>query len=670
MSNSLMGSKFGNARRGTILKYNNDGSVLIGLDEVGLQQAPQQFKIPMPLAWAGPDGEFIGGFPTKGSSVVVKQSQGGQWFIESYIPNRGVFTEQNLMSVLRPGRAVMQAKGGNRIFVDPKIGIQTGNSNQYVHIDPDAEIFSHNLSTSMSFTEGTRSVDGLVKRDIKENSNRGIVGSTLFSHIYDESLVTISMDPSTSLAIKTVGDAVRNPPLVEYRELNYEFADSFDVGPDITESSRVADPLSVINKLDNGRKESRADTLSLGLQFPNHLIETIKGTVIDVFGNVLDLNRNALPIGKLDELSLRKNVDKGDAYNRIRSQFRKSIAYHFELNARKSGKFDITKNTETATSIPDVDDIVNYARNRSRFFIDVDKEGQVKINVPQSSESGNIPLLTRYENYSNLLAKNDGTTDPNALVKNINRQDIFLDNFAGKANIKLKSSDSVLDGYEAPIDRITGKPIMMGTAFHDILQACNAFLPNAPTLHMYEDNPLTSLDPYEKIVEDTITVSGKDANAGGRSGMFNLEGFAIVNVGANTSDRQSLWADFAGGIVTQIGRDKRGISHAMNLDGDMIIQIGGPGIGNTFDSRFADQNDAARIGALDIRIIDGIRPMTIIRIDKEGIRMSTEGVLQLTGQQGIVLSTQGELQLNGERVGFFTNTAGLKRLVERNGIPI
>lgn len=670
MTPPLMGSKFGNSRRATILKYNNDGTVLVGLDEVGLQQAPQQFKIPMPLAWAGPDGEFLGGFPAKGSSVIVKQSQGGQWFIESYIPNRGVFTDQGLMTVLRPGRAVMQAKGGNRVFVDPKDGVQAGDNNQYVHIDPNREIFSHNFSADMSFTEGTRSIDGLIKRDIRENSNRGIIGSTLFSHIYDETLVTISMDPSASLAVKTVGDAVRNPPLIEHRELNYEFADSFDVSSDTDESARVVDPLSVINKLDNGRKESRADVLSMGLQFPNHLIETIKGTAVDVFGNVLDINRHILPIGRIDQLSLRKNADKGDAYNRIRAQLRKSIAYHFEINARKPGKFDATKGAETTSPIPDVDDVSNYSRTRSRFFVDVDKEGQFKINVPQSSETGNVPLLVRYENYSNLLAKKDGTTDPNALVKNIDRQDIFLDSFAGNAGIKLKSSDSVLDGYEAPIDRITGKPIMMGTAYHDITKACSTFLPGAPTLHMYEDNPLTSLDPYEKIVEDTIIVSGKDANAGGRSGLINLEGFAIFNVGANTSDRQSLWADFAGGIVTQIGRDKRGISHAMNLDGDMIIQIGGPGIGNSFDSRFADQNDGARIGALDIRIIDGNRPMTIVRIDKQGIRMATEGVLQLTGQQGIVLSTDGEVHINGERVGFFTNTKGLKRIVERNGIPL
>lgn len=664
------GSKFGNARRATILKYNNDGTVLIGLDEIGLQQTPQEFKIPIPLSWAGPNGEFIGGFPPRGSSIVVKQSQGGQWFFDSYIPSRGVFTDQNLMNVLKAGRAVIQVQGGSRIFVDPKLGIQAGSSDQYVHIDPNREIFSHNFSADMTFTESGRSIDGIIKRDLKENSNRGVIGSTLDSHIYDDSLTEIGLDPSAIPTIKTIGDAVRNPPFVEKRELQYEFADSFDVGPNTEEASRVSDPLSIVSVLDNGKMESRADTFSLSLQFPNHLIEVIKGTGVDAFGNVLDLNRSILPIGTIDKISLKQNPDKIDALARIQALHRKGIAYHFEINTKKPGKSDPITGIEEIAQIPDVNDTTNYSRGRSRLFVDFDKEGQFKINVPQSSETGNIPLLTRYENYSNLLAKQDGVTDPNALVRNKDNQDIFLDNFAGKANIKLKSNDSVLDGYAVPIDRITDTPIMFGTAYHDVTKVCSNFLAGAPTLHMYEDNPLTSLDPYEKIVEDTIIVSGKGANAGGRSGLLNLEGFAIVNFGANTSDRQSLWTDFAGGIVTQIGRDKRGISHAMQLDGDMIIQIGGPGIGNSFDSRFSDQNDGSRIGTLDIRIMDGIRPMTIIRIDKQGIRMSTEGVLQLTGQQGIVLSTDGDLQLNGERVGFFTNTNGLQRLVERNGIPL
>lgn len=662
----MAGSKFGNSRRATILKYNNDGTVQIALDEIGLQQTDQQFNVSIPLAWAGPNGEFIGGFPVRGTAVLVSQSQGGQWFIESYLPSRGVFTDQGLMGAYRDGRALMQVKGGNRLFVDAKLGIQAGDGDQYVHIDPNKQIFSHNFSADMSFTEAARSIDSVIKRDIKENSNRGIIGSTLHSHVYDESLFTISMDPSAAVALKTIGETVRNPPLVEKRELNYEFADSFDYGSDTEEAVRFNNPSS-INKLDNGRKESRADTLSLGLQFPNHLIETIKGTVVDAFGNILDLNRSALPIGKIDQLSLRKNADKEDAFARIRAQMRKSIAYHFEINARKPGAFNDTTGGDGTAPIPDVSDVTNYARNRSRFFIDIDKEGQFKINVPQSSETGNIPLLTRYENYSNLLAKQDATKDPNALVRNKDRQDIFLDSFATSAKIKLTASDAALDGYEAPVDRVTDQPIKLGTAFHDITKAMSNFLPGAPTINLYENNPINSIEPYEKIVEDTIIVSGKDANGGGRSGLINMDGFCGINIGANTVDRQSLWLDCAGGIVSQIGKDKRGISHAMNLDGDLLIQIGGAGLGNTADSRFTD--DIPRIGALDIRIMDGENPMTRIRIDNLGIRMATTGVLQLTGQQGILLSTQGPMTLNGERVVFFSNT-GLPRLVERSGIPI
>lgn len=664
MSGSI-GSQYGLIRRATIIRYNNDGTVQIRIDESGGQQPLQEYRVPMPLAWAGPNGEFIGGFPTQGSSVIVKQSQGGQWFIESYIPSRNSFSNSEIMQVIKPGRAVMQVKDGSRIFLEPKIGIQAGNAEQFLHINPKQEIISHNFSMEMAFTEASRSIDGIIKRDLKENSNRGVVGSTLTSHAFDQSLYPIAMDPTGAASVSSMGEAIRNPALVESRKTYYEFADSFDVGTDEEEAARVNDPRTIPNKLNNGKKESRADLLSLGLDFPNHLIEVVYGTVVDSFGNVLDLNRNPLPIGKVDEISLRKNPKKSEAYSKIRQQYRKSIAFHWELNARKdtSGEFGAPE------AVPEPDDVSNYARNRSRAFVDMDKEGVFKINIPASSETGNIPLLTRYESYSTLISKQDSSVSPNDLVRNKDNQDIYLDSFAGKASVKLTGSDSDLDGFETPMDRVTNKPMKLGTAFHDITKVCGNFLPGAPKMILYEDNPLLALTPYDKIVESSLTVSGEKANAGGRSGLFSTDGMLSINLGANTSDRQSLWFDCAGGIVSMLGRDKRGISYAAHLDGDMIIQLGGPGIGNAFDSRFADQNDGARIGALDIRIINGDRPTVHFRLDKQGIRMATEGVLELVGQQGVVISTNGQCSINAERLAFFANT-GLVRQVERNGIPV
>lgn len=665
-----MGTKFGLTRRATILKYNGDGTVTIALDEIGLQQEPQNYTVPMPLAWSGPDGEFIGGYPARGSSVTVRQAQGGQWFVENFIPSRGAFTTRDLLSVLRPGRAVIQVKNGNRLFVDPDVGVQIGDSDTFIHADPNRDIFSHNFRTELAFTEAMRTIRGIVKRDLVENSTRNILGSSLDSHVYDDSLFSVAMDPTTTVATKSSGDRVRNPPLIEMREIIYEYAESYNVLKDNDEASRTTDEKSFIAPLDNGRRDSRADALALGLDFPNHLIESIKGTVVDTFGNILDINRTPLPIGKIDKFSLRKNPDKSEAVAGIKAQHRKALAFHWEMNAKKSGSIDPTTGIDSIVSPPDPNSNSDYARLRSRLFLDIDKEGQIKANIPASSETGNIPLLARYENYSVLLSKKDGSLDPNTISKNATLQDIFLDNYAGKPGIKLSSSDSTLDGYTSPIDRLTDKPIMLGTAFHDITKMCSTFLADGGPLVAYDsDNTLNQTKPYDKIVSDTIIVTGPNANGGGRSGMFTMDGFVAINIGANTIDRQSMWLDLAGGVVSQIGRDRRGISYAAKLDGDMIIEIGGAGIGNSFDSRFANENDGARAGVLDVRVLKGDGLMTIVRIDQAGIKISTQGRLDIEAEQTINFKSRSDIYFSAENIVFYADS-GTPRKVLRKKVSL
>src|SRR5690606_30734624 len=186
--------------------------------------------------------------------------------------------------------------------------------------------------------------------------------------------------------------------LVENREVTYEFANSFNFTTDEIEAEQYdkKQTISLNNIIE--RRKSRADTLSLSAVYPNHLIEIIKGTVVDIYGNILDINRAILPIGHRDDLTLRTTSDKkSEIFKNIRKQLRKSIAFHFEINTRKDiGIPDVNKNKN--------DNDYNFGRDRSKFSIDIDKEGQFKINVPASSEIGNIPLLTRYENYSTLFA--------------------------------------------------------------------------------------------------------------------------------------------------------------------------------------------------------------------------------------------------------------------------
>ncbi len=672
-----LGSQIGLFRRATILKYNNDGTVLIGLDEAGLHQPPQNFIVPIPLSWSGPDGEFIGGYPRKGASVIASQAQGGQWFIVSYITSNNVFndtnnlsfssTQNNLMGILKPGRAVIQVKNGNRLFVDPDIGTQIGNANNFIHINPKKNIISHNFNMDMSFTEGTRHINGVIKRDIIENANRNILGSTLDSQAYDDSLSVIGLDPTASISSTTIGLNIRNLPLVENRTMVYEFANSFNFTTDEDESIKyINQKNNHNNKIKVNRRDIRADTLSLSLEAPNQLLENIQGTVVDTFGNILDINYNPLPIGKIDLLSLRRNPDKGSAFTRIRSQFRKSIAYHLQINTRNG-------NLENDIMLPpNVNSTTDYSRSESKFTLDIDKEGQFKINIPSSSEIGNVPLLVRQTNYSNLLAAKDSSVSPNSFIKNTSGQDVFLKNFAGKNIIKLSASDSILDGYQSPIDFISDKPIQYGTAYHDITKTCSEFQTTAAYLqaglqlvNFHKTNHLNKdFKPLPQIVTNTIKVAGENANAGGRSGMINADGFIMINIGANTIDRQSMWFDTAGSVISNIGRDKQGISSATNFDGDVLIQIGGPGLGNQFDSRFSKENDSYRNGTLDIRVFNNGQ-LTILRLGPTGIDLVSPGTMTFTSQQDMVFRTNSSMKFVAENIVMHAEDSGGGRIVSK-----
>ena len=666
MPDPRLGTPVGLTRRGTIRAYNADGTVTIALDEAALTSNRLEFKAPIPMAWTGQEGEFLGGFPRTGASVAVAQGMGGEWYVTSYLPSEGLFGNANgltkssyqgqRLEVLKPNRLVGQVKDGSRFFLDPEIGFQVGRPANFWQANPKANILSHNFATSLEFTAAGRTVDNLVRRDLSENSSRNITSSTLDSQAYENSLFSIGLDPTLSSTLVTTGSQLRNPALTERRHLAYEFAYDSKFSTDSEESLKYVDAAGVATQPRLSRREMRGDALSLSLEYPNHLLETVTGTVVDLFGNVVDLNRSILPLGKSNELSLKNNSNKSEAFNNLREQLRKSIAYHFEINTRKPG-------LET----PDPSDRSDFARDRSRFFVDIDKEGLIKLNVPASSETGNVPLLTRTENYSVLLSKQDTSIHPNAFIRPSNNQDLYLENFGANTQISLKDSDG---GATGPIDRFTDQPMKFGTAFHDITKTCGEFLTSANYLaagmkliNFDPDNRLNKTwTPLTSVVSDSIITSGPKANAGGRSILGNFDGMAVLNIGANTVDRQSLWIDLAGSMVARHGRDLRNISYAGQMDGDVFLQIGGPGLGNTQDSRFASANDAYRNGALDIRVLCNGQ-MNIIRIDQNGISIASPGTLTLSAQQDVIIKSNSNLLLDAENIVMYAGSS--RRIVNR-----
>lgn len=624
------------------------------------------FDIPYSPGLMSSNGLFIGTYPEVGTQVIVGQGGGNQYYFVSFLADG--FSE---LPELEAGTLLLKSNDNTKISLDINSNIKIGSDTSNIHINtgskdsPNTNLVSFNFKSENHFTQAYREVGGVIKRDKELNTNYD-TNSKLENDDYDSEYKIIGLDSSLP-ANNILSGSTKNPPLVEHREMVYEFQNLSGVTNDLLESLQYgkAKSTSPTYALPNRRK-SRADTLSLTLLEPNYLMETVRGTVVDIFGNILDLNRYPLPVGQdKNTLNTEKGQDKKAAYLRIRELERKSLAYHFELNARK----DLASKSAKANTLDllDINSNKDNSTVRGRFFIDIDKEGQFKINVPASSEKGNIPLLTRYENYSSFSTEDDG--NPNQLFYRKDNLDIFQDSFAAPAQILTddvgeateRGSIKILNGKDeaAPIDRITEAHIKHGTAHHDILSTCQVFNNKEFLDYQYLDLDSVKIDiaaiPLLKnIVSDTIRVGGEGTfdkggpNAGGRSGSLNFDGMIEVNIGANTIDRQSLWADFAGGVVMNVGRDRQSRSAVVQTDGDVYMQIGNFGL--TGDSRFVKDANGVVGAVLDLRILTSGNTTHMLRFDNTGVTLMTPGTLAIHSSGNMKISSDGNLDIECEQL--------------------
>lgn len=640
-------------KRGTITDIKWDqGYMLVQLtNNLSINgNKPIPKNIPLPHSLYYNNGMFIGAKPKVGTPVVVGQGVGGQYYFVSFLA-------ENLDNVpdVDDDSILISLNEKTRILANQKNDITIGSSDHRIQTNTKSSFITTYFNNINNFSSGTRHVIGPIKRDLKPNTNFS-QDVKLTDDIYSDKLFTIGLDPSAKTNNLLSGPN-KNPALIESREIINEFLYSSDIQDEYNESIlynknyTIKDDYTFPN-----RRKSRTDTLSLSLTSPNFLIETVKGTVVDIFGNILDLNRNPLPVGT-NKATLRsdgKSPDKQDAYLQIRELQRKSIAYHFELNARKD------LNTSNKITLPDINSNSNYSRNRSRFFFDVDKEGQFKINIPSSSEKGNVPLLTRYENYSTFGSEDNN--NPNKLIFRNDNLDIFLDSFAApKATLnndgisfaEERGSIEILDDNSpaTPIDRITNKHIKHGTAYHDILNSCFAHQTNDylayPTEWGKSNFPISDF-PVLTVASSSIKISGPDANAGGRSGSLHMDGSFEWSIGANTVDRQSLWVDMAGGTVWNVGRDLRGNSAVMSMDGNVYWQVGGYGVST--DSRFSSEVNGYAGAVLDIRVLNSFGRATLIRVDNNGVSIMSPGNIAVHAGQNLKISADADIAIEAETV--------------------
>lgn len=670
----------GMVRTGSIVAYDPSTNQLqVRLTESQAVKG-KAFPVPVPAYFPLSDsnGLFIGAMPAKGTTVTLAQSTGGQYYIVNY-------NQENLTKLpnLQLGQILLQSSNTSSVSLDMDSNITLGSDVNNIHMIagsrqyPKKNLITINFENENHFNQGYREIGGLVKRDLRPNPQAtSFSGNTkLEDDSYDSIFTIIGLDPTATANDFPVG-STKNPPFVEHRQIVYEFQYQSNVDSDTLESTKYTNntQASPVYTTPN-RRSSRADTMSLTLLAPNFLIEEVKGTVVDIFGNILDINRASIPVGLSSDTTLRTNgtaasTNAQQSFVNIRALERNSIAYHFEINARKDPTpplvgVDLSINADN----------YNAKLQRSRFSLDVNKEGQFKLNVPATSETGNVPLLVRAENYSSF-----GTTDnsnPNQLwflqSPNNTGQDIFVDSFAAPmvtpstssagfdvqfphGSIQLVDGSSKAD--QGPVDRISqfvdNSPfnIRHGTAYHDVLQTCylqrNSGTIGYPTgaVDNYDVGYINSDPPTNAApASSTIKVSGTGANAGGRSGSINMDGSLDVSLGANTVDRQSLWLDTAGGAVVNLGRDLQQRSLVMGMDGHAFIQIGGFGIDG--DARFPAGQNGLLNGILDLRIFNGSY-VHLIRVDSQGIILMSPGRIGIHAGQGLKLTSDGDIEIDGE----------------------
>jgi hypothetical protein len=683
--------------------------------------------IQYPHPYAGPNGEGIFvGIPPK-TEVMLGMKTGEYYVPVCVVPRRNNFgidssNGQKYECVKYPnlasGEIAIQGMFGSilKFDVDGDIRLQNSFKEGFV-ISNNSEssrcLMHFSLPTEYRIAEDGIFVNGFIRRDLRLNSN--LIDS--LNSCSDTSLEEVGWDPSKPTSIlsnETASSAnqnqttqIRNPAFVENRQIIYEFGRGYNVGTIEEENKRIND--KDYNWPDNNdRRNRKSNLLSLSLSYPNELIEKVEGTLVDIFGNILDINKNIIPLPKY------KTGE--DFLKQVSENLRHSVALHMEINTRKGFFFSGNQIKDPVKDpMPSIDSSANNARDRSRWSFRVDKEGLTVVNIPATSETGNIPFLARAETTSVLDVSADGENikghrkleDTKDLYPNV--KDIFLDQ-VGPGGITVKGVEVTNRLKDKPTSWVEEKQITFdgylnyGTAFHDITSTAKILLENTFNIPSYKLKdyamppvpPLPAPDKDPLAVSKEIEISFKDdgsiqnANAGGRSLQLSLDGSLETSIGANTIDRVSWTLDTAGALIARLGRDKNGRSAVVQTDGSIALEIGGWDFVGTdtedsVDTRFVgDGIDRAnsllkdqkrfRGGKLVIRVrrsapdadVDGPDAALddhFVIIDDSGISIQSAGTMEFISKQSMIFKSNASIALDAPTVQLYSGA--MTRYVRR-----
>jgi hypothetical protein len=285
------------------------------------------------------------------------------------------------------GRLVIQGATGSKISLleDGDISINSiGGSGIYFRSQNTKHSYTLISEDASSFTNAGRTISGAVRRITGAERNLLLGPDRNQEPMFADSFYAKNADDigffRGSLPLKvSIGNRKRNPVLAEYRQVINEFVtDSMFTGFD-NEVDRIKNNIR-LNQDSETYKRNREPGNTLHLA-EHELIEIIGGNVVDINGRVLDLNYNVLSYGEANDRVPKTQVDV--SYDQAKRISRRGIGWHFQLS------------TNTISS--------DLSTSDTNFIFDIDKEGMLKVNIPASSDTGNIPFPSK----ANFLGLND-----------------------------------------------------------------------------------------------------------------------------------------------------------------------------------------------------------------------------------------------------------------------
>ena len=684
-------------RTGRIRRPRSDGGVATCFVEF-LDRAPGEAQVPIdspqPMAVAG-TGIYID--PPDGALVLVGRGFMNRMHVVCYLSDP-------VLDILSRGPALFDSISTShfaRPSSEPGEVVIKGGKMTYTKYSLDGEIldrFGRNASISLSsadtigtYAEGSYasyasgySVNGLIRREPTAHSALR-ASDRLADPDFDQYLNQIGRDPSLSIVKSTEPDSGRrNPPFVEQRSVVYEFSRDYAVNDPAKEKVLYKEANQAVGmaSINTERQGSRSDAFGLGPLQYNLLSETLIGTAVDVYGNILDLNRNLIPT---------QEMQSNDEDARVASQYqalRRSLKLHVELNSRKEAE-SVAKDSIVGPFSGSPDIIADH----SRWSVDVDGEGQTKINIPASSSTGNIPVHSRYLSSSYLVEgdvsisktdyenRNSGATtvNPNGDSDSGIKRDIIHVNYSSVS----RERGLPINGGTAP-ESFNPKPGVSGQkdfrwtmpyhdpGFGDILDLRTRIgVSNTWYIDGYAKRTpevtYRSIFDSEVLSATSLSNAGNLANAGGRSLSINADGSLELAVGLDQADGKSIVLDTAGSLIGRIGKDKLNNSIMLAADGNATLVLGASGKASD-DTRTQASNFKVFVhaddgGTASIEIING----------NIFIRSAPEKSIVFEAAKNVIINAGDTVLINGERMGLFGKYSAngdivqRKRVVERDG---